>query len=61
MLICWCSESMIFVQSLEDVRDLRAIVVKVFIRYKEKGTDLNATECQSSPDFVVVAVKERAK
>lgn len=59
--MCWCSESVTSVQSLEDVRDLRTIVVNVFIRYKEKGTDLNATECQSSPDFVVVAVKNRAK
>lgn len=59
--MCWCLESMTYVQSLEDVRDLRAIVVNVFIRYEEKDTDLNATECQTSPGFVVVAVKDRAK
>lgn len=58
--MCWCSESMTCVQSLEDVRHLKAIVVNVFIRYEEKDTDLNATECQTSPDFVVVAVKGRA-
>lgn len=45
---------------LRKSRDLRAIVVNVFIRYEERDTDLNATECQASPDFVV-AVKDRAK
>lgn len=50
------------VQSLEDVRDLRAIVVHVFIRYEEKDTDLNAAECPAAPDFVGgVAVKDRAE
>lgn len=60
--MCWCSESMTCVQSLEDVRDLRAIVVHVFIRYEEKDTDLNAAECPTAPDFVGgVAVKDRAE
>ena len=52
---------MTYVQSLEDVRDLRSIVVNVFIRYEVKDTDLNVTECQTFPDFVVVAVKDRTK
>lgn len=59
--MCQYSESMTYVQSLEDVRDLRAIVVNVFIRYEEKGTDLNVTECQTLLNFVVIAVMDRAK
>lgn len=59
--MCWCSESVTSVQFFEIVRDLRAIVVHGFIRYKVKGTDLNAAQCQSSPAHVVVAIKDRAK
>lgn len=44
-------------QSPEDVRDLRTIVVNVFIKYEEKETDLNATACQTSSDSVVVKVR----
>lgn len=63
MLICWCSESVTYVQSLENVRDLRIILVHVFIRYEKKKKRYlsNAAECPTVADFVVAAVKDGAE
>lgn len=50
-------------QSLENVRDLRIILVHVFIRYEKKKKRYlsNAAECPTVADFVVAAVKDGAE